>query len=95
MAVREPVLKRIKEKIRQGHYVLTSHAEEEMDNDELSLADVENSILTGKIEGQQKDRITGGWKYRIQGEALAGDGLEGVAKIGATGKVVVITVYRV
>ena len=89
------VLKAMKQKVRQGLVVLTIHAEEEMDNDNLSLDDVLNGIVTGKIQGKQEDTITGGWKYRILGESLAGDAIEVVGKIGATGKVVIITVYRI
>lgn len=88
------VLKRMQEKARQGSFVLTVHAEEEMDNDNLSLDDVLNGICSGTIQGQQKDTITGGWKYRIAGETVAGETIEVVAKIGATGKLVIITVYR-
>lgn len=87
------VLKRTKEKVRQGEYILTIHAEEEMDNDGLTLDDVVNGIITGTILGRQRDRISGGWKYRLQGKTLTDDDIEVVAKTGATGKVVIITVY--
>ena len=90
----ESVLHQIQEKVRQGKFILTIHAEEEMDNDGLGLDEVIQAILSGEIQGRQKDRITPGWKYRIQGESLTGDDIEVVAKIGATGKAVIITVYK-
>ena len=44
---------------------------------------------------RQKDRDTGEWKYLIEGKTLAGDVLVVVAKLSITGKLVIITVYRV
>ena len=38
--------------------MLTLHAEEEMDNDNLSIFDIERGILTGQILERQKDRET-------------------------------------
>lgn len=59
----ESILKRIREKVRMRQYVVTLHAEEEMDNDGLSIFDIEHGILTGKIFERQKDSITAEWKY--------------------------------
>jgi len=89
------ILKRMREKIRTRQYVMTLHAEEEMDNDNLSIFDVERGILTGKIIERQKDRVTAEWKYLIEGETLAGDSVVVVAKLSVTGKLVIITVYLV
>jgi len=41
---------------------MTIHAEEEMDEDGLSIFDVERAILTGDIIERQKDRETEEWK---------------------------------
>jgi len=41
------ILKQIREKVRQRQYVMTLHAEEEMSDDNLSIFDVERSLLTG------------------------------------------------
>jgi hypothetical protein len=43
------ILKQIQAKIRNRQYVMTLHAEEEMDDDELSIFDIERCILTGEI----------------------------------------------
>lgn len=46
---------KMREKIRNLEYVLTIHAEEEMENDGFSIFDVENGILNGEIVEKQKD----------------------------------------
>ena len=88
------VLKRMREKVRTFQYVMTLHAEEEMDDDSLSIFDVESIILTGEIIERQKDRKTREWKYLVRGQVLSGDMAIAVCKIGPTEKLVVITVYR-
>lgn len=90
----ERTLKLIREKVHQREYVMTIHAEEEMDNDGFSIYDVENGILTGKIVERQRDRDTAEWKYRINGESFSGDEIEVVVKISSTDKLVIITVYE-
>jgi len=90
----ERILKRTREKIRKRQYVMTLHAEEEMNDDGLTIYDVEHSILTGQILERQKDMVTAEWKYHIKGETLEGDEVEMIAKLSPTGKLVIITVYR-
>ncbi len=87
------VLKNIQAKIRQQAYVITLHADEEMDDDNLMIADVEQAILTGEIIKRQQDRDTSEHKYRIRGYSTDGDLLEVIVKIGLSGKVIIITVY--
>ena len=89
------ILKRMRERIRTRQYVMTLHAEEEMDADNLSIFDVERGILTGKIIERQKGRVTAEWKYLIKGETVAGDPVVVVAKLSITGKLVITTVYLV
>ncbi len=55
--------------------------------------DVENGILTGEILERQKDKASAESKYRIRGETVMREGIEIIVKLGATGKVVIITVY--
>ena len=87
------VLKRMREKIRTRQYILTLHAEEEMDDDGLSVFDIERCILTGEITERQKDTMTKEWKYVVEGFSVYGDQVGTVAKLGPTGKLVIITVY--
>jgi hypothetical protein len=59
----ERILNRMREKVRALQYVMTVHAEEEMDSDGLSIFDVEQIILTGRVVERQKDAETDEWKY--------------------------------
>jgi hypothetical protein len=89
----EAVLQHIQAKIRAIDYVMTIHADEEMDDDGLSILDIEQIILTGQIVERQRDRNTGDWKYLINGQT--DDGLDAivVARLSPTDTVVIITVY--
>ena len=89
----ERVLKQMQEKVRVRKYVMTLHAEEEMDNDELTIFDVEHGILTGAIAERQKDHDTGEWKYLVQGQTLENNPVAVVAKLSPTAKLVILTVY--
>ena len=89
----ERVLKQMRERIRTREYVMTVHAEEEMDEDELTIFDVERCILTGVILDKQKDPETKEWKYLVKGHSVSGDEVITVTKLAPTGKLVIITVY--
>jgi hypothetical protein len=80
-------------KIRALEYVMTIHAEEEMENDHLSILDVEEILFTGEIVERQQDAETNEYKYLIAGKTL--DDLSGVvvAKLSRIEKLVIITVY--
>ena len=92
MPMFERILIEIKERIRARKYVMTVHAEEEMEGDGLSILDVENAILNGQIVERQKDHDTGEWKYLVEGNTR-GTTLIAVSKISITGKVVILTVF--
>ena len=89
----DKILKSMREKVRKRQYVMTLHAEEEMNDDGFTVYDVERGILTGEILERQKDRVTAEWKYRIKGQTIAGGEVEVIAKLSPTGKLVIITVY--
>jgi hypothetical protein len=89
----ERVLNQMREKVRALQYVMTLHAEEEMDGDDLSIFDVEQAILTGQITERQKDAETGGWKYLVRGKSVEGADVVAVARLSPTGKLIIITVY--
>ena len=82
-----------REKIRTRQYIVTVHADEEMDADELSIFDVENCILTGEIIERQRDTNTGEWKYVIAGKSIDNSKIKIVGKESPTGKLVIITVF--
>jgi hypothetical protein len=92
-AMFERVLKQMRDKIRTRLYVMTVHAEEEMDEDGLAIFDVERCILTGEIVHKQKDPETKEWKYVVKGHSVRGDEVITVTKLAPTGKLVIITVY--
>ncbi len=86
-------LNRMREKVRALQYVMTLHAEEEMDNDDLSVFDIERVILTGRIVERQKDVETGEWKYLIDGKTIDERDIVVLTKLSPTDKLVIITVY--
>lgn len=90
----ERILNQLREKVRTRQYVMTVHAEDEMEEDGLTIFDVESVILSGKIIERQKDQNTGEWKYLLRGETLAGESAITVTKISPTGKLVFVTVFR-
>lgn len=79
--------------IRTLDYVVSTHAAEELDDDNLSILDLENIILTGQITERQRDAQTRESKIVISGVTLAGDHAQTVVKVGFTGKPIVITTY--
>ena len=88
------LLKRMRELIRTRQYIMSLHAEDEMEADGLSIYDVESAILTGKITERQKDRASAEWKYLVSGDSLAGDAVTVAVKFSPTGKLAFITIFR-
>ena len=86
---------RMQEAIRNRQYIMTLHAEEEMEDDNLSIFDIESVVLTGKIIERQKDQITKEGKYLIEGKSISIGLAIVVAKLSITGKLVIITVYKI
>ena len=87
------VIDRLRAKVRDGQYLIPFHAASELDDDEISIFDAENIILTGEIIRRQRDAQTRERKYVLRGETLAGETACCVVKIGPTGKVVLITAW--
>lgn len=84
----------MREKVRRRQYVMTLHADEEMDDDGLTIFDVESGILTGTIIERQKDRKTKERKYLVRGKTVDdAKVIVVVTKFGRTGKLVILTVY--
>ena len=89
----ERVLKLFRERIATRRFVLTLHAVEELEADRLSIYDLEQAILTGKITHRQRDENSGEWKYVVRGRTVSHDEVVVVAKLSATDKLVIITIY--
>ena len=88
-----PEIQQIRNLVCALNYVVTIHATEELDDDNLTIFDLENILLTGRIIARQRDRATREVKCVVRGTALDGAAAEAIVKIGPTGTLVVITVY--
>ena len=91
----QPSISRIRDCIRSLNYVVSLHAAEELDDDHLTILDLENIILTGKIVERQRDRQTREVKFVIGGFTIKDQAAEAVVKIGHLGTLFIITVYLV
>lgn len=89
----ERILERMRRLVREEQYVLTIHGHEAMEDDDLTIFDIERCFLTGRIVERQRDRRRGDWKYLVQGKAFDRTSLVAVAKVGRTRKLVILTVY--
>jgi Domain of unknown function (DUF4258) len=85
-------IQRIRKKIIDRAYYLSSHAEEEMLDDELTREDIENAILKGRIEKRLSEDIRG-TRYRIQGPARDGRLIHVICRFNEDTDVIIITVY--
>ena len=90
----ERILQRFRDRIRNLDFVVTLHAEEEMDEDRLSVFDLESVVLTGEIVERQRDPLTREWKYVVNGKGIDRGTVGVVGKLSITGCLVIITVYR-
>ena len=81
--------------MREGRFTVSVHGTAEMDEDDLSMQDVENAVLTGVIGESQVDSKTRERKYVIRGNACLGERIEVVVKFSASGYVLVITAYAI
>ena len=89
------LIDRIRDKIRNGLYDFTRHANDEMAEDNLDITDVECSILNGKILKVEKDDPRG-TKYAICGVAADQDTRVGVVgRFTETGRYLIVTVYEI
>ncbi|MGD2093060.1 MAG: DUF4258 domain-containing protein [Candidatus Aminicenantes bacterium] len=89
------IIEKIRDAIRSGNYDMTSHALDEMAEDELRIIDVENAVLTGKIIKRQKDDPRG-TKYVIQGICSVQSTYVGVVgRFKETGVFLIVTVYAI
>jgi serine/threonine protein kinase len=85
-------IQKIRQKINDRAYYLSSHAEEEMAADGFERADVEHAICKGRIE-KRLTRDERGTRYRIEGPARDGRMLQALCRFRADSNLVIITVY--
>ena len=87
------VIHRIRRKIRERDYYLSSHAEEEMAADGFDRLDVENAIFYG-IADKRLTHDPRGTRYRIEGPAHDGRLMHVICRFREIGNLIIITVYE-
>jgi len=85
-------IQRIRQKIIDRDYYLSSHAEDEILDDKLERDDIENAILRGRIEKRLTQDVRG-TRYRIEGPAKDGRQIHVICRFKEDGNLVIITVY--
>ena len=86
-------IERIRKKIINRNYYLSSHAEEEMANDNFERRDLENSILKGYII-KKMTHDPRGTRYKIEGPALDNRIMHSLCRFSELGPLIIITVYK-
>ncbi len=85
-------LDRIRQAIRAQRYRISTHANEEMSDDELEAKDVENIILTGSSV-RQFTRDPRGTRYEIMGKSTDGRRASVVSRFLPSSALLIITAY--
>ena len=86
------MLQRLRQKVVDRAYYLSSHAEEEMTDDELERRDVEHAILKGTIE-KKLTQDPRGTRFRIEGPATDGRLIHVICRLDENEQLRIITVY--
>jgi hypothetical protein len=86
------VLRRMRRAIREQRYRISSHANDEMADDFLEAADVENVILTGEIV-QKFTHDPRGTRYEVLGDTTDYRRACVVCRFLLSGTLLVITTY--
>jgi hypothetical protein len=92
--VAQATIDRLRDLIRSLNYAVSIHAAEELEDDNFTVLDLENIILTGSIVERQRDRQTREVKYIVRGNTLSDVPAETVVKLAPEGTLFVLTVYR-
>ena len=85
-------IQRIRQKVIDRAYYLSSHAEDEMLDDGLERDDVENAIFKGRVQKKLSEDVRG-TRYRIEGPAKDGRLIHVICRFKADGDLIVTTVY--
>jgi len=86
------LIQQIKQKIIDEDYLLSSHAEEELKDDDLTIYDLENAVLKGFIE-KKLTKDYRGVRYRIEGPSLDGRIIHVICRFKEVSNLLIITVY--
>jgi hypothetical protein len=85
-------IQKIRQKIVDRAYYLSSHAEEEMLDDDLERDDVENALFKGRIEKKLSEDVRG-VRYRIEGPTRDGRLIHVICRFREDSSLLIITVY--
>lgn len=88
------IISLIRRLYREEEYILSEHAEEEMQADGLERVDIENVIMNGWVD-RKLDDDPRGTRYCVVGPALDERMIEMVCRFTDSEKLVIITVYDV
>ena len=86
------VLQRMRRIIRQQRYRISSHANEEMSDDDLVAEDIERVILTGDIT-RRFTRDPRGVRYEVAGDTTNGRRACVICRFLFSGVLLIITAY--
>ncbi len=87
------VIEKIRQKVQNRDYYLSSHAEEEMAEDAFERLDVENAILRGFVE-KKLTHDPRGTRYRVEGPAHDGRLMHVLCRLKERGSLIIITIYE-
>ncbi len=90
----EDILSFMKLCVREGRGIITDHAFDEMEEDDLFAFDLEQCVYTGTIIERQWDDSFQDWKYLIYGKSADDENIAVVAKLDRNEALVFITTFR-
>ena len=85
-------IEKLRQNIKEQRYEISSHANEEMSDDDLISLDIEHVILTGDIISRLTKDPRGS-RYEIVGESLDGRSVAVLCRMLSTGWLRIITVF--
>lgn len=85
-------IQKIRQRIIDRAYYLSSHAEDELLDDRLDRGDIENAILKGHVQKKLSEDIRG-IRYRIEGPAKDGRVIHVISRFHEEGNLIIVTVY--
>ena len=85
-------LERIRQAVNDQRYRISSHANEEMSEDDLESHDVEQVLRTGAIT-RRFTRDPRGTRYEVTGDTMDGRQAAVVCRFLASGWLLIITAY--
>ena len=85
-------LQRLRKAVRDQRYRISSHANEEMSEDELEASDIENIILTGRV-ARRFTRDPRGTRYAVVGGTTDGRRAYVVCRFLPSAVLLIITAY--